>query len=145
MKIRRNISAAEFLPEEREVPAPPQAPQSRILGPGREVLIASGYKIQQGLRLRETKGFWSPRQLLFFFFIFYCCSVTVVCIFSPPLHPTPAKLTSLPSLHPPLWFCHRQLLLKSPHRLHQTHFLWASVFGQKLERNQGNMGRTWII
>ena len=24
-----------------------------------------------------------------------CCSITVVCIFSPPLHPTPAKPTSL--------------------------------------------------
>ena len=35
--------------------------------------------------------------------IFYCCSVTVVCIFSPSLHP-PAKPTSFPHLHPPPWF-----------------------------------------
>ena len=38
------------------------------------------------------------------FLNFYCCSVTVVCIVSPPLYPTPAKLTSLPHLHPPPWF-----------------------------------------
>ena len=36
---------------------------------------------------------------------FNCCSITVVCIFSPSLHPTPAKPTSLPHLHPPPWFC----------------------------------------
>ena len=32
---------------------------------------------------------------------FYCYLVTVVCIFSPSLHPIPAKPTSLPHLHPP--------------------------------------------
>ena len=36
---------------------------------------------------------------------FYCYSITVVCLFSPPLHPTPAEPTSLPHLHPPPWFC----------------------------------------
>ena len=36
---------------------------------------------------------------------FYCCSITVVCIFSPPLHPTTAKLSLFPCLHPPPWFC----------------------------------------
>ena len=36
---------------------------------------------------------------------FYCCSVTVVCLFSPSLHPTPAEPTSLPHLHSPPWFC----------------------------------------
>ena len=36
---------------------------------------------------------------------FYCCSITVVCIFSPPLYSTPAKPTSLPCLHPPPLFC----------------------------------------
>ena len=40
-----------------------------------------------------------------FFYNFYCYSITVVCIFSPSLHPTPAKATSLPSLHPFHWFC----------------------------------------
>ena len=42
---------------------------------------------------------------IYLLFIFYCCSITVVCIFSPPLHPTPAKPTSLPCLRPLLWFC----------------------------------------
>ena len=32
-------------------------------------------------------------------------SVTIVCIFSPSLHPTPASPTSLPHLYPPPWFC----------------------------------------
>ena len=36
--------------------------------------------------------------------LFYCCSITVVCIFSPPLYPTPAKPTSLPCFHPSPWF-----------------------------------------
>ena len=43
--------------------------------------------------------------LAFFIFIFYFYSVTIVCIFSPSLHPTPASPTSLPHLYPPLWFC----------------------------------------
>ena len=38
-------------------------------------------------------------------FFFYCCSITVVCIFSTPFYPTPAKSTSLPRLHPPPWCC----------------------------------------
>ena len=44
-------------------------------------------------------------RLFFFFFNFYCYSITVVCLFSPSLHPTPAEPTSLPHLHPPPWFC----------------------------------------
>ena len=40
-----------------------------------------------------------------FFLIFYCYSITVVCLFSPSLHPTPSKPASLPHLHPPPWFC----------------------------------------
>ena len=39
------------------------------------------------------------------FWFFYCCSIIVVCIFSPLLHPTPAKPTSLPHLNPPPLFC----------------------------------------
>ena len=35
------------------------------------------------------------------FFFFYCYSITVVCLFSPSLHPTPGEPTSLPHLHPP--------------------------------------------
>ena len=42
---------------------------------------------------------------IYIFKLFYCCSITVVCIFSPSLHPTPAKHTSLPCFHPPRWFC----------------------------------------
>ena len=38
-------------------------------------------------------------------FFFYCYSITVVCLFSPSLHPTPGEPTSLPHLHPPPWFC----------------------------------------
>ena len=40
-----------------------------------------------------------------FFLIFYCYSVTIVCIFSPSLHPTPANPTSFPHLYPHPWFC----------------------------------------
>ena len=36
---------------------------------------------------------------------FYCYSITVIWLFSPSLHPTPAKPTSHPHLHPPPWFC----------------------------------------
>ena len=40
--------------------------------------------------------------LLFSIFkLFYCYAITVVCIFSPPLYPTPAKPTSFPCFHPP--------------------------------------------
>ena len=48
-----------------------------------------------------------------FFFNFYCHSITVVCIFSPSFLPTPAEPTSLPCLHPPLWFCPRLLYSSS--------------------------------
>ena len=44
-------------------------------------------------------------QTILFFKNFYCYSVIVVCLFSPSLHPTQAKPTSLPHLHPPPWFC----------------------------------------
>ena len=43
--------------------------------------------------------------IYFIFFNFYCYSVTVACLFSPSLHPTPAEPTSLPHLLPPPWFC----------------------------------------
>ena len=63
-------------------------------------------------------------KIFFFFKNFYCYSITVVCIFSPSLHPTPSKPTSLPCLHPLPWFCPCVLysgsckplsLLSSPH------------------------------
>ena len=46
-----------------------------------------------------------PLSIDSFFFNFYCYSITVVCVFSPSLHPTPAESTSLPRLHPPPSFC----------------------------------------
>ena len=55
--------------------------------------------------------FWISSSLSFdsykFLFIlnFYCYSITVLCLFSPSLHPTPAEPTSLPCSHPPPWFC----------------------------------------
>ena len=48
----------------------------------------------------------NPLLSLFFLTFFYRCSVTVVCIFSPPLHPTPAKPTSLSHSTLPLGFVH---------------------------------------
>ena len=41
--------------------------------------------------------------LLLYFFNFY--SLTIFCIFSPSLHPTPGSPTSLPHFYPPPWFC----------------------------------------
>ena len=54
---------------------------------------------------------------LSFFFNFYCYSITVVCIFSPSLHLTPAKHTSLPRLHAPPWFCQCFFPLSSSYNL----------------------------
>ena len=42
---------------------------------------------------------------LFLFLFIYCESVTIVCIFSPSLHPPTDNPTSLPYLSPPPWFC----------------------------------------
>ena len=53
----------------------------------------------------EDKPSRGNKHIFFLLNFFYCCSITVVCIFSPPLHPTLAKPTSLPHLHPPPWFC----------------------------------------
>ena len=44
-------------------------------------------------------------KLIFLLKKFCCYSITVVCIFSPSLHPTPAEPTSLSHLHPPPWYC----------------------------------------
>ena len=52
-------------------------------------------------KLRILSKYWKNC----FFKNFYCYSITVVCLFSPFLHPTPAEPTSLPRLHPPPWFC----------------------------------------
>ena len=42
-----------------------------------------------------------PTFVFFFISNFYCYSITVVCMFSPSLHPTPANPTSLSHLYPP--------------------------------------------
>ena len=47
----------------------------------------------------------SSAVVLFFILIFYCYSITVVCLFSPSLHPTPAEPSSVSHLHRPPWFC----------------------------------------
>ena len=50
---------------------------------------------------------WKQARCLLFFLIFklfYRCSITVFCIFSPPLYSTQAKPASLPCFHPALWF-----------------------------------------
>ena len=43
--------------------------------------------------------------------LFYCCSITVVCIFSPPLPHTPSKPTSLPCFHPLLGFVYMSFIV----------------------------------
>ena len=51
---------------------------------------------------------WNTVFFVFFLLIFlnfYWYSITVVCLFAPSLHPTPAEPTSFPYLHPPPWFC----------------------------------------
>ena len=52
--------------------------------------------------LRQQK---QQKENFLIFKLFYCCLIRVVCIFSPPLYPPPAKHNSLPCFHPPPWFC----------------------------------------
>ena len=56
---------------------------------------------------------------LFFWFhtLLYCCLLTVVCIFSRPLPPTPSKPTSLPSFH----------LLGDPSQFNLEQSNWGSL------------------
>ena len=55
--------------------------------------------------------FLSVRGCFCFFFNFYCYSITVVYLFSPSLHPTPAKPTSLPTSTFPLDFVHVSFII----------------------------------
>ena len=78
--------------------------------------------IYQYLPKNPSKGQPSRHLAYYLFFlilILYCYSITVVCLFSPSLHPTPAEPTSRPNLHPPPWFCPCVLILvpviPSPH------------------------------
>ena len=64
------------------------------------------------LSLRLPSEEWRVVLFLCLDFIFYLnffkknfYSVTIVCIFSPSLHPTPVNPTSLPHFYPPPWFC----------------------------------------
>ena len=56
-------------------------------------------------QISKNYSFWCAAEFCFHKLL-YCCSITVVCILSQPFPlPTPAKPTSLPCFHPPLWFC----------------------------------------
>ena len=65
-------------------------------------------RTEPGVRAEYEDGAHDLSSLVFLSFCFlnflkkfYCYSVTVVCLFSPSLHPTPAEPTSFPHLHPP--------------------------------------------
>ena len=66
-------------------------------------IVNSIYSLHTGLV--PPQGLESLTNFFFLILIFYCYSITVVCLFSPSLHPTPAKPPSLPHFHPPPWFC----------------------------------------
>ena len=88
--------------------------------------------------------FWiSVSGFYFFFFIsclslsfFYCYSITVVCIFSPSFHPTPAKTTTHPTSTLPLDFVHVSFIVvpvnPSPHCPLPTP-LWLLLDGSELQ------------
>ena len=60
------------------------------------------------LDIYSWKNILNRNAYISFFFNFYffnCYLITVVCLFSPSLHPTPGEPTSLPPLHPPPWIC----------------------------------------
>ena len=65
------------------------------------VTLTSVCRINQGKIVFKNTHMY----LYYYFLNCYCYSITVVCLFSPSLHPTPAEPTSLPHLHPPPWFC----------------------------------------
>ena len=106
----------------------------------------------------QPEGLFSTKV---FFFNFYCYSITVVCIFSPSLHPTPAKPTSLPHLHTPLDFVHLSFIvvpvIPSPHcplptplwlLLHSSevprYLKYTKVF-KLYERSGGRTGIFWFL
>ena len=60
--------------------------------------------------LLVTFCLWSITYLFSFKKLFYC-SITVLCIFSPPVPPTPAKPTSLPCFHPLLGFVYMSFIV----------------------------------
>ena len=100
-----------------------------------QIWLKNNLHIQQGQKLKTglTKRFTARcviivkilkaegKEKIFFliFKLFYCCSITVVCIFSPPVYPTPAKPTSLPYLTLPFGFVNVSFIVvpenPSPH------------------------------
>ena len=64
---------------------------------------------------QRKNNLWVEKQSRTIFLIFNFYSVTIVCIFSPSVHPTPASPTSLPHLYPPPWFCPCVLYSSSHH------------------------------
>ena len=66
------------------------------------VLVSFGYISRSGVAGAKGRSIFI--YLFLFLKLFYCCSITVVCIFSPPLYPTQAKPTYLPCFHLPPWF-----------------------------------------
>ena len=65
----------------------------------------SGCDLQSCFLHNQTQKYIFSLTAFWFVFNFYCYSITVVCLFSPSLHPTPAEHTTLPHLHHPPWFC----------------------------------------
>ena len=57
------------------------------------------FRRYSGIEVNSVQGSF------FLILIFDCYSITVVWLFSPSLHPTLAKPSSLPHFHPPPWFC----------------------------------------
>ena len=90
----------------------PQASKSKC---GQYVWVWSGFKGS----LVKIHIHYYPLVFAVIFFNSYCYSITVVCNFSPSLHPIPAKPTSLPHLYPPLDFVHVSFIvvpvIPSPH------------------------------
>ena len=65
------------------------------------------FKVMKGKDLQPRLLY--PAKLSFIFFIYFLIFIVIQlqlsAFFSPFFHPTPAKPTSLPHLHPPPWFC----------------------------------------
>ena len=74
-------------------------PSNRRLGKQNMVCLCNGilfgHKKERAANTCYNKMYRVYHFNHFLEFLFYCCSITVVCIFSPPLHPTSAKPTIL--------------------------------------------------
>ena len=69
-----------------------------FLPPNQVVKISSNFLCSNSYDIKMFRNFYDYNtyfiihiRLRLFFFNFYCYSITVVCLFSPSLHPTPAK------------------------------------------------------